>query len=830
MKIAYIFWTLAILFTKSNGQCQRNLNNCSQWQDDGNIKLSCGPMFGPRIDLTMDPQEKNIRIQCYLNEKTEMNNYFHILPKFNLNKVDWVGIYGCNTENTTITAILNHLCINNTLDLTIDGRYNRNAVTSNCVDNETLRNLKSLKFTRVSIKTNLFENMANLKSLDLNADEFHIDGDSLKNLENLQILILENFHKLFINGLPTTTLPNNIFDTLKNLQHLNLRKVPMQQILDNAGLDNLEKLQRLYMEECKIKAIARNIFTKNNNLTDLSMKFNSLRNLPENIFANTIKLTELSLSWNELEKLSPNLFKNQRELINLDLSHNKLEELPSDLFANLRKLRILKLNNNKISIIHFINLNHNFLSISSDISPFGLLTNLEELHLSHNNITDICMDWYATLLRLKTLDLSYNKIGLLRPLTIQFPKNANVDLRHNNISTIQFFSSDFTGENAGIAPKNTGKIFLSRNPIKCDCKFYSFYKAITQGIESNLMPQIEYEALYCNEPSNLKGIEISKLNPKDFICPMGDLSADNCAFEYRTYDNSIIMNCSNKNLNELPKVLPNDSIPTGFSIILYIDNNNLTSLDINFDKNSILTNVKEIYAFNNKISKINFTNSSIKSLKQLTLHQNPWDCHCGNKIVPFIQKSYVILHNLTQIECVQHFEKSILELIASDVCYQNQNKLDYKIIALGLIVICVVFIAIIFYLKYKLTTILWKHEKYQGILPSYTNANNSKLYDIFVIYSTKDIKYLTYELIPKLQSDRSIRLFLFCVDSEENVCNLKSIQNFIDTSHNTICILSDYFIEKIWDHCHQTSNMIFINTGEKSINNNYLKQFVNLKT
>lgn len=368
------------------------------------------------------------------------------------------------------------------------------------------------------------------------------------------------------------------------------------------------------------------------------------------------------------------------------------------------------------------------------------------------------------------------------------------------------------------------------------------------------MPQIEYDALYCDEPSNLKGIQISKLNPKDFICPMGDLSADNCAFEYRTYDNSIIMNCSNKNLNELPKVMPSDSIPTGFPIILYIDNNNLTSLDLNFDKNSILTNVKEIYAFNNKISKINFTNlpqkleilqlhdnllqninttllASIKSLKQLTLHQNPWDCYCGNKIIPFIQKSYVILYNLTQIECVQDFEQAIVELTASDVCDQYHEKLDYKIILLGLIVLCSVFITIIFYLKYKLATILWKHEKYQGILPSYTtNANTSKLYDIFVIYSTKDIKYLTYELIPRLQNDRSLRLFLLCVDSEENICNLNSILNFIHTSHSTICILSDYFIEKIWEHCDQTSNMIFINTGEKSINNIYLKQFVNLNT
>lgn len=352
MKIIYIFWCLAILFMKSDCQCQRNLNNCSQWLDDGNIKLSCGPMFGSRIDLTMDPQEKNIRIQCYLKEKTEMNNYFHILPKFNLNKVDWIGIYGCNTENTTITTILNHLCINNTLDLTIDGRYNRNVVTSNCVDNATLRNLESLKFTRVSIKTNIFENMANLKSLDLSADEFHINDDSLKNLENLQILILENLHKIFMNGLPTTDLPKNIFSSLKNLKNLNLRKVPVQQILDNAGLDNLENLQRFYMEECQIKDIDKNIFTKNNSLTDLSLKFNSLRNLPENIFANTIKLTELSLSWNQLEKLSSNLFKNQRELVTLDLSHNRLEELPSDLFTNLRKLRILRLNNNKLSIIH----------------------------------------------------------------------------------------------------------------------------------------------------------------------------------------------------------------------------------------------------------------------------------------------------------------------------------------------------------------------------------------------------------------------------------------------------------------------------------------------
>jgi hypothetical protein len=118
------------------------------------------------------------------------------------------------------------------------------------------------------------------------------------------------------------------------------------------------------------------------------------------ILANFTHLTELDLGQNSITDLSP--LAALTELRVLDLSDNPITDLSP--LSTLKNLTDLKLDGNH-------------LTQQTDFSPLLALTQLQSLDLSRNLIGDRSLETIAQLTTLKNLDVSYNRITDISPLT-----------------------------------------------------------------------------------------------------------------------------------------------------------------------------------------------------------------------------------------------------------------------------------------------------------------------------------------------------------------------------------------------------------------------------
>ncbi|MEG4801646.1 leucine-rich repeat domain-containing protein [Microcoleus sp. ARI1-B5] len=118
------------------------------------------------------------------------------------------------------------------------------------------------------------------------------------------------------------------------------------------------------------------------------------------VLANFTNLTELNLGQNSITDLSP--LAALTELRVLDLSDNPITDLsPLSALKNLTDLQ----------------LDGTHLTEQTDFSPLLALTQLQSLDLSRNDIGDGSLKTIAQLTTLKNLNVSYNRITDISPLT-----------------------------------------------------------------------------------------------------------------------------------------------------------------------------------------------------------------------------------------------------------------------------------------------------------------------------------------------------------------------------------------------------------------------------
>nr|XP_033485399.1 fibromodulin [Epinephelus lanceolatus] len=139
-----------------------------------------------------------------------------------------------------------------------------------------------------------------------------------------------------------------VFKGLKSLTMLDMRENKLKKIPDNLP----ERLQQLYLEFNNIESVPPGFLTMNPKLQFVRLAHNKLtdKGLPSNVF-NISTLVELDLSFNKLEKI-PVV---SRNLENLYLHANKIKEFSLSSFCdtvgmtNFSRLRMLRLDANEIS-------------------------------------------------------------------------------------------------------------------------------------------------------------------------------------------------------------------------------------------------------------------------------------------------------------------------------------------------------------------------------------------------------------------------------------------------------------------------------------------------
>ncbi|XP_019616680.1 PREDICTED: uncharacterized protein LOC109464187 [Branchiostoma belcheri] len=153
----------------------------------------------------------------------------------------------------------------------------------------------------------------------------------------------------------------------------------------------------------------------------------------------------LDLSNKNISFIDPDIFKNQSNLHNVNLSNNQISNLNGSIFAPLVNLEVLDLSNNVIAIV--------------TADAFSNLLNLKQIDLSKNSLTDLPDNTFVHNTNMETLHLDGNNISSIR----QGVFNGLSSLRQlflNNSGLSVLHSSSF-------APlRSVEEIYLQGNDIR----------------------------------------------------------------------------------------------------------------------------------------------------------------------------------------------------------------------------------------------------------------------------------------------------------------------------------------------------------------------------
>ncbi|EDW02077.1 chaoptin [Drosophila grimshawi] len=211
------------------------------------------------------------------------------------------------------------------------------------------------------IETAAFENCVNITTLDLSHNR------------------LVNFSRRSFDETTFASTFQLSYNLLTNLAH-----IPIQ---------NMSGLRVLNASHNNITEIPKNCFPKLYELHTIDVSFNNISFIFNGVFQTLFSLRNIDLSHNSMQEIKSSTFGTLPTLLEMDLSYNQLVNIVRGSLAKLTSMRQLYLNNNRIEKL------------------FQLPISLNELYLSHNNISSIPAGTWPVMNSLIYLDLAYNQIG-----------------------------------------------------------------------------------------------------------------------------------------------------------------------------------------------------------------------------------------------------------------------------------------------------------------------------------------------------------------------------------------------------------------------------------
>lgn len=182
-----------------------------------------------------------------------------------------------------------------------------------------LKKLITLHFedkSQISLPTDLFEDLKNLRILTIVAEVEFLPLKIFSTLSNLQIINLtmpiknlesyqwsDSVDTVIFQGMRSRTFPNDLF----------VNKSKLQKICYKDSSTFLET------------HISENMFQGSDGIQTIELSGNQLRKLPNRLFYDQTKLHKLILSHNNLSRISDILFIKNKELFFLDLSYNHFD-------------------------------------------------------------------------------------------------------------------------------------------------------------------------------------------------------------------------------------------------------------------------------------------------------------------------------------------------------------------------------------------------------------------------------------------------------------------------------------------------------------------------
>ncbi|XP_001604871.2 protein toll [Nasonia vitripennis] len=680
---------------------------------------------------------------------------------------------------------------------------------------DLFRGLKSLELLDIhqnSLKTlpvDIFADLENLESINLSVNNFtSLPADLFLYNPKLKVV------KLLYNKCNLTTLPSRFFSNLTNLKDVTLMRNGIHYLPEDLFWYSTN-IVKLNLNRNYLQTLPFNLFKDITELETLTLFFNDLQYLDAGIFFSNKKLRKLDLSKNRLRFIDELTFAGLESLQELLLEYNELSYIDAKAFAPLSQLRFARFANNKLTL-------DNCLADSfGQFSPFHSCSSLEELNLAHNNITKMYSDWTITGTNLRILDLSYNSFESLQAEDLQFmSNNIEVDLRYNNIHHVNLANLEYISANESGNPRQAS-IFLSSNPIHCDCKIYDLVRYLDQQMDFPSGTKFYVEDMVCDGPKHMAGLLVSRLKSHSIKCLTETCASDStCDCWMRPSDSTLLLDCAGRNLTNPPSWidthgaerveldLSRNKLSTGPNMTakgynkvvrLNLSENKIIAVD----ESLIAPKLKILNLHDNKLTSMNsevlrkLANDSM--ISQLTLRGNPWICDCSSHdLLSYVRSSFKQLPDLLNITC-RNSNVSLSSLSPGELC-PTSNRLIIMIYLIICLFALFLGCASALYYQFQERIKVWLYAKNLCLcLVTDDEMDRNKTYDAFISYSHKDEEFVMNELVAKLENGpKPYKLCIHVRDWLVGEWIPMQIARSVEESRRTIVVLSPNFIESIW--------------------------------
>lgn len=327
------------------------------------------------------------------------------------------------------------------------------------LDNDTFvhnTELSSLKLRKNPIEALNGLNITSLDELDLSYCKLSIlMRETLEGIPHVTILNLSNNQIAVISDDTFTALrdlkkldlsdnkligplPKDLFKNNNDLEVLSLsgNKELGDFVQDTGFLEHHSAMQRLLVAGCGLTRLTAGQLSGMDDLNELNVSNNAIRELDDSTFASLKRLNTLDLSNNRLQSLSVQLFAGNADLIKLRLNGNPLKYLTHYAFSHTPLLKYLDASNCEL---HRLWDSHKH-DDDDDDDAHQLLTNLVHLDISSNKLRDLHAADFAHMKQLEVVDIRGNPLQCLTTtvevvnlldsqLVVPFRQTENVEPR-----------------------------------------------------------------------------------------------------------------------------------------------------------------------------------------------------------------------------------------------------------------------------------------------------------------------------------------------------------------------------------------------------------------